>query len=112
MESDPFKLGELIEAGASAVKVDATLDPVKAAAAMREAAAVGLVTYSLPVEFAEHGDQSALDLREDEAQPILDYFRGVTRAAAAADDHAGDGRRSADGVAGPMTSALVHCRSV
>ena len=77
MESDPFKLGQLIEAGASAVKVDATLDPVKAAAAMREAAAVGLVTYSLPVEFAEHGDQSALDLLEDEAQPILDYFRGA-----------------------------------
>jgi LCP family protein required for cell wall assembly len=78
MESDPFKLGQLIDAGASAVKVDATLDPVRAAAAMRQAAAVGLVTYSLPVDFAEHGDQSALDLREDEAQPILDYFRGVT----------------------------------
>ena len=44
---------------------------------MRQAAAVGLVTYSLPVEFAEHGDQSALDLLEDEAQPILDYFRGA-----------------------------------
>lgn len=77
MESDPFKLGQLIEAGASAVKVDANLDPIKAAAAMREAAAVGLVTFSLPVDFAEHGDQDALDLREDEAQPILDYFRGV-----------------------------------
>jgi LCP family protein required for cell wall assembly len=77
MESDPFKLGELIEAGASAVKVDETLDPVKAAAAMRQAAEVGLVTYSLPVEFAEHDGQSALDLLDDEAQPILDYFRGA-----------------------------------
>jgi len=77
MESDPFKLGQLIEAGAAAVKVDGTLDPVKAAAAMREAAAVGLVTYSLPVDFAEHAGQSALDLQEDAAQPILDYFRGA-----------------------------------
>ena len=76
MESDPFELGQLIEAGASAVKVDATLDPVKAAAAMREAAAAGLVTYSLPVEFSEHDGQDALDLLEDEAQPILEYFRG------------------------------------
>jgi LCP family protein required for cell wall assembly len=77
MESDPFELGQLIEAGASAVKVDGNLDPVKAAAAMREAAAVGLVTYSLPVEFAEHDGQDALDLLEDDAQPILDYFRGT-----------------------------------
>jgi LCP family protein required for cell wall assembly len=77
MESDPFQLGQLIEAGASAVKVDTNLDPVKAAAAMREAAAVGLVTYSLPVDFAEHSGQDALDIREDEAQPILDYFRGA-----------------------------------
>ena len=77
MESDPFAVGELIQAGASAVKVDATLDPVRAAAAMREAAAVGLTTYSLPVEFSEHDGQSAVDLLDDEAQPILDYFRGA-----------------------------------
>ena len=111
MESDPFKLGQLIDAGASAVKVDATLDPVQAAAAMRQAAAVGLVTYSLPVDFAEHGDQSALDLREDEAQPILDYFRGVTTTpppvpttAAPATD-AGDRAADGPGAAGSYTSA-------
>jgi LCP family protein required for cell wall assembly len=77
MESDPFKLGQLIEAGAAAVKVDDGLDPVKAAAAMRQAAALGLVTHSLPVEFAEHDGQDALDLDEDAAQPVLDYFRGT-----------------------------------
>lgn len=77
MESDPFELGQLISAGASAVKVDTTLDPIQAAAAMREAAASGLVTYSLPVEFAEHDGQDALDLLEDDARPILDYFRGA-----------------------------------
>jgi LCP family protein required for cell wall assembly len=77
MESDPFKVGELIEAAISAVAVDETLDPVKAAAAMRQAAANGLQTFSLPVDFVEHDGQSALELREEEAQPILDYFRGV-----------------------------------
>jgi LCP family protein required for cell wall assembly len=75
MESDPFELGQLIEAGTSAVKVGGNLDPVKAAAALRQAVAVNLVTYSLPVEFAEHDGQDALDLDED-AQPLLDYFRG------------------------------------
>lgn len=77
VESDPFKVGELIEAAIGAVAVDENLDPVKAASALRQAAANGLVTYSLPVDFAEHRGQSALDLRVEEAQPILDYFRGV-----------------------------------
>ena len=77
MENDPFKVGQLIDAGTSAVKVDEGLDPVKAAAAMQQAAEVGLTTYSLPVEFAEHDGESALDLLEDDAQPILDYFRGT-----------------------------------
>ena len=54
-----------------------SLDPVKAAAALRQAAEVGLGTYSLPVDVAEHGGQAALELDDDEAQPILDYFRGV-----------------------------------
>ena len=77
MESDPFQVGELIDAAISAVAVDESLDPVQAAAALRQAAANGLQTYSLPVEFEEHEGQDALDLLEDEAQPILDYFRGV-----------------------------------
>lgn len=77
MESDPFAVGELVGVATAAVKVDPGLDPVKAAAALRQAAEVGLNTYQLPVEPATHRDQSALDLLEDEAQPILDYFRGV-----------------------------------
>lgn len=77
MESDPFKVGALIESAISAVAVDENLNPVTAAAALRQAAANGLQTYSLPVDFVEHDGQSALELRDDEAQPILDYFRGV-----------------------------------
>ena len=63
-------------AGASALQVDENADPVRPAEAMREAAAGGLVTFTLPVE-REHGGQSALDLIEYEAEPMLDYFRGV-----------------------------------
>ncbi|MET0145985.1 MAG: LCP family protein [Ilumatobacteraceae bacterium] len=84
MESDPFKVGELVGAATAAVTVDNTLDPVKAAAALRQAAEVGLNTYQLPVEGVVHGDQQALELIDDEAQPILDYFRGVGAAPAPA----------------------------
>jgi len=77
MESDPFKVGQLVGVATSVVTVDQGLDPLKAAAALRQAAAVGLSTYSLPVVGAEHKGQSALDLDEAKAQPILDYFRGA-----------------------------------
>jgi LCP family protein required for cell wall assembly len=76
MENQPFKIGELISAATSAVTVDQNLDPVKAAAALRQAAEIGLDTYSLPVTAAEHKGQSALDLDTAAAQPILDFFRG------------------------------------
>ncbi len=78
MENDPFSVGELVGTAARAVKVDQGLDPVKAAGALRQAAEVGLGTYTLPVDDVRKGDQDALELIDDEAQPILDYFRGVT----------------------------------
>ena len=58
------------------MRIDEGLDVLKAADALGEAAADGLQTYTLPVEGVMKGDQSALELL-DEAQPILDYFRGV-----------------------------------
>jgi LCP family protein required for cell wall assembly len=76
MESEPFKIGGLISAATSAVTIDQGLDPVKAAAALRQAAEIGLDTYSLPVTAAEHKGQSALDLDTAAAAPILDFFRG------------------------------------
>ncbi len=76
VESNPFAIHDLISAATSAVAIDEGLDVVKAADALREAAEVGLQTYTLPVEGVMKGDQSALELL-DEAQPILDYFRGI-----------------------------------
>ena len=78
IESDPFQVGELVGVASQAVTVDEGLDPINAAAALRQAAENSLNMYSLPVEFAEHRGQSALDLDTAAAQPILDYFRGVT----------------------------------
>ena len=49
---------------------------MRAADALREAAEQGLQTYSLPVDGVMKGDQAALELL-DEAEPILDYFRGT-----------------------------------
>jgi LCP family protein required for cell wall assembly len=76
MESDPFQVGQLIGVATAAVTIDQGLDPVTAAAALRQAAQNGLNMYSLPVVAAEHKGQSALDMNTTEAQPILDYFRG------------------------------------
>ena len=61
----------------AAQKIDGALDPVRAADALREAAEQGLQTYTMPVEGVMKGDQAALELLDD-AEPILDYFRGVS----------------------------------
>jgi LCP family protein required for cell wall assembly len=76
VESDPFAIGDLIGAATATISIDQNLDPVRAADALREAAEQGLQTFSLPVEGVMKGDQAALELT-DEAQPILDYFRGA-----------------------------------
>jgi LCP family protein required for cell wall assembly len=76
IEGNPFALNDLISAAAESVRIDQGADPVKAANALRAAADAGLQTYTLPVDFIEVDDQSALELTDD-AEPILDYFRGV-----------------------------------
>lgn len=77
IESDPlFSTGELLDAASDAIRIDEGNDPLQAAAAMREAANLGLQTYGLAVEGVEREGQLALELL-DESKPVLDYFRGV-----------------------------------
>lgn len=76
VEANPFRLNELITAAVSAVRVDDGANVIDSVNALRAAANAGLVTYSLPVEFIEVDDQSALELA-DGAQPILDFFAGA-----------------------------------
>ena len=68
--------GPALRAALGSVRIDEAADPVSAASALREAAAAGLTTYVLPVEFIERDGQSALQLG-DGADALLDYFRGV-----------------------------------
>ena len=75
IQSSPFDTGDLVEAVASSVRIDATVDPVKAAQALEAAAANGLSTYTLPVEPAEI-DGNAVLLPSDDAEAVLAYFRG------------------------------------
>ena len=74
-----FDLGDLIGVATDSLRIDQDLDPIDAADALRAAAEEGLTTYTLPVVGAEHDGQSALDL-DPAAQPVLDYFRGVSPA--------------------------------
>ncbi len=74
--SDPFSLNRLLDAARDSLLIDDTLDPLQAAGALRDAATVGLETYTLPVVGAEIDGKSVVELADD-AQPVLDFFRGV-----------------------------------
>ncbi len=76
MASSPFSAGDTISAVADSVRIDASLDPIDAGKALRQAAQVGLHTYALPVANDTVGDAAVLRLG-DGAEALLDYFRGV-----------------------------------
>jgi LCP family protein required for cell wall assembly len=76
IQSSPFGTGDLVEAVASSVRIDSTVDPVKAAQALQAAASNGLATYTLPVQSTEIDGNSVLVLDEG-ADAVLAYFRGT-----------------------------------
>ena len=76
IEANPFRINDLISAAASAIRVDEGANVVESANALRAAADAGLTAFTLPVEFIEVGDQAAIAL-DDDAEPILDFFRGL-----------------------------------
>jgi LCP family protein required for cell wall assembly len=76
VNSNPFRLGDLIDAAGGLVRLDANVDVIDAGEAMFAAAQDGLHTFVPPVEELIVGDQSALQLA-DGADELLDYFRGV-----------------------------------
>ncbi len=75
ISSSPFGSGDTLAAVTDSVRIDARLDPIKAAQALRKAAETGLRTYSLPVENDTVGDAAVLRLG-DGADALLAYFRG------------------------------------
>jgi LCP family protein required for cell wall assembly len=76
INSNPFRLGDLVDAAGGLVRLDANVDVADAGAAMFAAAEDGLHTFVPPVEELIVGDQSALQLAEG-ADAVLDYFRGT-----------------------------------
>ncbi len=76
VNSNPFRLGDLIDAAGGAVRLDADVNLVEAGEAMIVAAQDGMQTFTVPVNGVMIGDQSALELA-DGADEILDYFRGT-----------------------------------
>ncbi|MGI9029715.1 MAG: LCP family protein [Ilumatobacteraceae bacterium] len=76
VQADPFSLDRMLDAATRSLRIDGSLDPVRAATALRDAAAIGLTTYVLPVVGAEVDGKSVVELTAD-AEPILDYFRGT-----------------------------------
>jgi LCP family protein required for cell wall assembly len=81
IQSSPFDSGDTIAAVADSVRIDARLDPIDAAQALRQAAQRGLRTYALPVVDDTVGDAAVLRLG-DGADALLAYFRGEAPAPA------------------------------
>ncbi len=81
LESSPFSAGETIEAVTGSVRIDAQLDPLRAAQVLRSAFQAGIRTFSLPVYNDTVGDAAVLRL-SDAAEPLLAYFRGTAPAPA------------------------------
>jgi LCP family protein required for cell wall assembly len=75
MQDSPFGTGDLIEAVAGSVRIDASVDPMQAANALQGAAQQGLATFTLPVQAADI-DGNAVLLPSPEAEAVLAYFRG------------------------------------
>ncbi len=75
LRSSPFGSGDVIGAVVDSVRIDDRLDPIKAGEALRQAAEEGLRTYRLPVYDDTVGDAAVLRLADD-AQAVLQYFRG------------------------------------
>jgi LCP family protein required for cell wall assembly len=75
MSSSPFSSGDAIDAVVDSVRIDANLDPIKAAKALRQAARAGLRTFELPVDNATISGNAVLVLA-DGSESVLAYFRG------------------------------------
>ena len=78
----PLVLDRLVDAGLATVTVDDVLtadDIIELGRAFRSFDPGALITYSLPTHPGSAGGASILRLQDDQAQPILDRFRGTDR---------------------------------
>jgi LCP family protein required for cell wall assembly len=76
IQSNPFRLGDLLDVAVQAVRIDGSVDPSEAGQALFAAYQTGLHTYTVPTVQEFIGDQDAQVLA-DNADEVLDYFRGT-----------------------------------
>lgn len=77
VKSNPLKAGDVLVSMTGAVRLDAGLDVLGAAGALREAVADGLQTFTPPV-FGKTIDGNAVLLLGDAAPAYFDYFSGAS----------------------------------
>jgi LCP family protein required for cell wall assembly len=92
--SSPFSSSRLIDSVTASVRIDGSVDPIRAADSLRRAAEEDLVTYVLPVRPVTIGDAAVLEL-DTGADEVLDYFRGIGPAPAHDADDENDGETAA-----------------
>jgi hypothetical protein len=77
---NPSVLNDLINAGTGALHLDPTLTPsdiIEIGKRFKDFNPDNLTTYSLPVTPANKGGASVVLMQQNQAEPILDIFRGV-----------------------------------
>ena len=75
--SSPTSLSELINAAVDNVTIDAQLDLLGLANRLRKLGSGGVRTWTMPAHNASVGDQSVLQLDDAQAQPVIDFFKGI-----------------------------------
>ena len=73
---NPFRAGDVMRGGISAVTVDERLDLLEFAKRMRPAATTGIASMRLETYGAMAGESEVLKLAEESA-PLLAYFAGT-----------------------------------
>jgi LCP family protein required for cell wall assembly len=76
--TSPITATKLVNAAVENLRVDDGLDLWGLANRVRVMGAGGLHAYTLPVDGKMVGDMSVVVMRDGEAAPLLQYFRGVT----------------------------------
>jgi LCP family protein required for cell wall assembly len=86
--TSPITATKLVNTAVENLKVDDSLDLWGLANRVRVMGAGGLTTYTLPVDGKMVGDMSVVVMQEAEAEPLLDYFRGLSSTPPAAGEGA------------------------
>jgi len=75
--SSPTAVSQLINAAVDNVTIDAQLDLLGLANRLRKLGSGGVRTWTMPAHNATVGDQSVLLVDDAQAQPVIDYFKGI-----------------------------------